>query len=665
MQRQELIDTLASCKQQLAKRVVKQSPALEAQLDSSIKRTLHSIKGIYAMLGLPAIASVIHELESLQAQDRSYATYKHIGSCIQSLWLAETTETPIKEEELKKMSAAQSHDFNDDLGPIITLLELSDEQKSLLQKHEQDVLHDLVKKGNGIYKLVFKCQLEVASKMIDEISTQIAPDGCIISSIPTSSSTNEVLELIVLIGAPKQPTITLDQTNILCREMIRPDSIKSTAGQNAEFDNKPLAAEEKQTNNSQVNFNPNEAQIDDNKTLANRILNIPFTSIQQLIKQSAKLIRLIKKARKTTPVADAQKNHELEELMHTLDHNARKYHEALVKTRLNKAESLEPQLQQLVQALEKQTGKQCTLSIVGGQTLIDADILHDIEIMLVHMIKNAIDHGIESPTERKASGKVPSGSITLTFNASDDGIILTIKDDGKGIDFDALRAKGIEKKIITQDQAATVTHEQLLSFIFTPAFSTKSVATETSGRGIGMDVIKQLIEKHRGTIKIDTSAEQGTNFTITLPSNSVLVRLLRVTCDKKQFALPLGYVEHVFLCEQSHISTVHGKTIYSYEGTVLPAIFLHKIINPEWQIDPHAEYHALLIKHSEQLFILCVDQLLTHEETLIMPLGNETEAVYGNILAGHADFGDDMIVLVIHVSRLAELACHGETATTS
>lgn len=656
MHKQELIDTLASCKQLIAKKKSNKSPALEVQLVNGIKRALHSLKGMFGLLQDHTSAAVLHEIESTFIQDQSEQTLEHIGQVIQSLWLKETTGSKEPIAMPKNLKPIETNNS-------IEKLRLSSHELALLQEQEKASLNQFIRQGGGIYKATLSLPVHDASQVLENINHQLEPDGIIISTIPDAASDAETLHLILLIGNQKKPNITLNSAALDCSELIQPNAAlaKELMPHKQQQDTQSNAPAEYTSADQTVaaDFNPNEATFEHEQNIGRRILNIPFVSIHKLIKQSSKLIQLIKKARKSTQ----QESQEIQELMHDIDHNARRYHESLVKTRLNKAESITPHLQQLLNALANQLGKSCTLTIEGGETLIDADILNDIDTMLVHLIKNALDHGIETSDIRISQGKQAQGSITIRFQSADTGVVIQLSDDGKGIDFDALQAKALEKKLISQEQALTATPDQIMQFIFHPGFSTKKTVSSTSGRGVGMDVVKQTIEKLRGTISIKTEANQGTTFTLKIPSNSILVRLLRVSCLEKHFALPLGYVEHVFVCDKSHISNVDNKTIYSYEGTILPTIFLHKLIDTDWQIDPAAEYFALLIKYGEQLFILCIDQLLGHEETLIMPIGDNVHESYNKLLAGHADFGDDMLVLVLHVSHLSELAGHGETTT--
>jgi two-component system chemotaxis sensor kinase CheA len=285
---------------------------------------------------------------------------------------------------------------------------------------------------------------------------------------------------------------------------------------------------------------------------------------------------------------------------------------------------------------------------------MDRSMIDEIYDPLIHLIRNSVDHGIESPQDRLTAGKPECGKLTLTARHEQGRIILTVEDDGRGIDLEKLRRSAIQKSLISAEDADGLTDEQTLDLIFAAGFSTAQKVTEFSGRGVGLDIVKTNIQRVNGSIHVETVPGQGTQFEIVLPLTLAIVPSLLVRVQQSTFAIPMVTVSETVRLEHSEIKTIRQKPVILLRGSVLPLIQLADVFHFPQTDGERKHLFVVVIQSGKSRFGLIVDSLIGEEEIVVKPLG----AFVGDIpgVSSATILGNGEVALIVDVFNLFKLA---------
>ncbi len=335
----------------------------------------------------------------------------------------------------------------------------------------------------------------------------------------------------------------------------------------------------------------------------------------------------------------------LDEAVNQLDMLVVSLQNSVMKTRMQPIGRLFKKFPRLARDLARQLGKEIELVLGGEETEIDKTMIEDLNDPLVHLIRNAVDHGVEEPEVRRASGKPAKSLIQLEARQIGDHINIIISDDGKGMDPEAIRGKAIAKGLISPDVASSLDENQCLELIFLPGFSTKDQISSVSGRGVGMDVVKTNIKKLNGNVMIRSEVGKGTELTISLPLTLAILPVLLVRLGNQSFAVPLSLVREIITLDQNQIQHVGGKATMVVRGEVLPVISLVSLIHWDDSTPPNTGVMMQLDNHN---FILAVHGFDGHDDVVIKSL--DTFRPSG--VAGVTMSSDGEIVLILDIKEL-------------
>lgn len=335
----------------------------------------------------------------------------------------------------------------------------------------------------------------------------------------------------------------------------------------------------------------------------------------------------------------------LDEAISQLDLLVGDLQNAVMKTRMQPIGRLFQKYPRLARDLARQLGKEVELVLSGEETELDKTMIEDLNDPLVHLVRNAVDHGVESPEERIAAGKKPQSLIQLTAEQVGDHIQIEITDDGKGMNPDALRRKAIEKGLIDQETANGLDEKQCLQLIFMPGFSTKDQISSVSGRGVGMDVVRTNIQKLNGRIDINSLPGEGTRISISLPLTLAILPVLVVRACNQPFAVPLAMVREIITIDPNAIQEVSGKPTIVVRDEILPLRTLAGLLGWEATQKP---YFGVLMQSAEKSFILAIDSFVGRDDVVIKPLQN----IRPKGVAGATLSGDGSVVLVLDMEDL-------------
>jgi two-component system chemotaxis sensor kinase CheA len=328
---------------------------------------------------------------------------------------------------------------------------------------------------------------------------------------------------------------------------------------------------------------------------------------------------------------------------------------AVMKMRMQPIKKVLSKFPRFVRDMSATVRKNVDLQIFGENTEVDKTVIENIGDPLTHILRNSIDHGIESAEERTEKGKSPRGKIVINVYQKGNQIVIEISDDGRGIDVEALKAKAIEKGLITPDDAARMADDAATDIIFMPGFSTKEVATELSGRGVGMDVVKTNISQLNGYVEIKTEKDVGTTFRICIPLTLAIIQALMVEVGGAKYAIPLSPIEETLQITPDQIDNVSGESMIVIRDKVCPLFELNKILdtgsNGSNGSGDNTNKYLIVISIGDKKFCLAVDQLLGQEEVVIKNLeGVDTSSSY---VLGATITGDGKVVFIIDVTALS------------
>ncbi|MCV4342000.1 chemotaxis protein CheA [Pseudomonas capsici] len=323
---------------------------------------------------------------------------------------------------------------------------------------------------------------------------------------------------------------------------------------------------------------------------------------------------------------------------------------AVMKTRMQPIKKVFGRFPRLVRDLARQLKKEINLELVGEETDLDKNLVEALADPLVHLVRNAVDHGIEMPEEREASGKSRGGRVILSAEQEGDHILLSISDDGKGMDPNVLRAIAVKRGVMDKDAADRLSDTDCYNLIFAPGFSTKSEISDISGRGVGMDVVKTKIAQLNGTINIYSTKGQGSKIVIKVPLTLAIMPTLMVMLGNQAFAFPLVNVNEIFHLDLSTTNVVDGQEVVIVRDKALPLFYLKRWLISSAAHEEQHEGHVVILSVGTQRIGFVVDQLVGQEEVVIKPLGKMLQGTPG--MSGATITGDGRIALILDVPSM-------------
>lgn len=334
--------------------------------------------------------------------------------------------------------------------------------------------------------------------------------------------------------------------------------------------------------------------------------------------------------------------------------------EGVMKTRMQPIEHVWSKVPRMVRDLAAACDKQVRLEMVGGDTELDRSLLEAIKDPLTHLIRNAVDHGIETAGRRAAAGKPTTGLLSLRASHSGGQVVVDIVDDGAGIDVDRVAAKAVERGLRTPEQVAAMAPADLLQLLFLPGFSTAEAVTNVSGRGVGMDVVRTRIEAIGGTVDVESELGTGTTWRLRIPLTLAIMPALTVACDGELYAIPqVSLLELVALDAQTSgaVEYVRSAPVYRLRGELLPLVELREVFGAEVPADRAGAVIAVLQADSRR-FGLLVDRVLNTEEIVVKPLSGRLKAI--GLYAGATLLGDGRVSLILDVQAIGRRAMAGD-----
>lgn len=387
------------------------------------------------------------------------------------------------------------------------------------------------------------------------------------------------------------------------------------------------------------------------KAVANRSVRVDIEKLDVLMNLVSELIiaknGLVSVSNQEDSKTSMQSFNEQIEYLERITTNL---HESVMKVRMVPIESVVNRFPRMIRDLSKKLGKEMELIMTGEDTELDRTVIDEIGDPLMHMLRNSADHGLESTIDRLKLGKPQVGTIQLNAYQEGNNVIIDVIDDGAGIDVEKVKASAISKGQITEEQADMMSEKEAIDLLFRPAFSTAEKITDVSGRGVGLDVVKNKIEGLGGDVEVSTKLGEGTKFTVRLPLTLAIIQALMVEVHSEKYAIPLNSIETIEDVMTSDIKYVQQKEVINLRGTVIPIIRLDEVLECPPREEEPENLVVVIVKKGDKQTGLVIDNLLGQQEIVIKPLGKYINI--NKIISGATILGDGEVALIIDSNTL-------------
>ena len=388
------------------------------------------------------------------------------------------------------------------------------------------------------------------------------------------------------------------------------------------------------------------------KPVVNRTIRVDIEKLDSLMNLVSELI-IAKNSivsASAESVAASGANTDFNEKIEYLESVTTNLHESVMKVRMVPIESTVQKFPRMIRDLNKKLGKKMELYMTGEDTELDRTVVDEIGDPLMHLLRNSADHGIESAVVRAQRGKPETGSIFLDAYQEGNNVIIEVRDDGNGIDVEAVKNKAVEKGVVTPEQAAVMADKDAINLLFHPGFSTAKEITDVSGRGVGLDVVKSKIEALSGEVSVKSVLGEGSTWTIRLPLTLAIIQTLMVVVGGEKYAISLGSIETIETIPRGDIKYVENREVINLRGQVLPLIRLCELIDVESKCPDDANLTVVIVKKGDKMAGIVVDELKGQQEIVIKSLGRYIKQV--KFISGATILGDGEVALILDTNAL-------------
>ncbi|MBM7613681.1 chemotaxis protein CheA [Alkaliphilus hydrothermalis] len=652
---------------------------------NEIFRIAHTLKGMSSTMGFQNIAHLTHEMENVLDAIRGGKMAVHeniidiLFNCFDELEnyinLIETegSEGPDTSAELIQVLASLK-----DSGGIVTK-----EVASALEKEvDEEVVQEVVMADIEISEYVHDIILTAISKELNPYYLKITLDSkCMLKSarayiiINTLEKLSDVIYSNPSIEDLEDEKFDLDfqliliskvDASILEKELesiseihsfdiirlqenytvIKEDSdtdIDINIKLNMDHEETSIVHEEMGAQNPLLrNERSDESRNKRNKT--GKTVRVDIDRLDNLMNLVSELI-IIKTRLEDIDDTGRKEGQNMHDAIEYLERITTSLHDAVMKVRMVPIERVFNRFPRMVRDLSKELGKEISLFMSGEDTEVDRTVIDEIGDPLIHLIRNSIDHGIEDPATREKGNKNKSGTVRLVAYPDGNSVVIEVEDDGKGINIDKVKAKALERGVITPQQSHLMEDKDIIQLLFHPGFSTADKISDISGRGVGLDVVKTKIETLGGVVEVDTKQGQGSKFTIRLPLTLAIIQALLVTVGSEKYAIPLNSIKEITTIQANTIRKVQNHEVVLYRNATLPILKLSNILNVTSASEDHEEYVVVIVKKGDKTVGVVVDHLVGQQEIVIKSLGKYLANI--KAIAGATILGNGSVALIV------------------
>ena len=655
--------------------VIENGGDVDPGLLNTIFRGAHSFKGISGMFGFDDLCELCHHMENLLDSLR-------LGKVQLSEKLIETLFSLLEVLTRLVHGKAESEDFTLDITPSIQRIDAllhGDESSAspmapqgidpailrVLTEYEEHRLNESIKNGKNILRVAVNFSLMSFDVELAALTDQLKQYGEVLSTLPSAGDVPGHIGFQLLFGTrcsgeELEGLLHSEDLSVVC--LYSPTLIAVPLGLpvTPQLPARPVAVK--------VEVVAKEVEGSEEERAASlrslsRTVRVDIDKLDNLMNIVGELV-LSKSAITALAVQLKQQisndlTAELQKATRGLERRLEELQQGVMDVRMVPISQIFDKMVRIIRRVSNEQGKRITLDIRGAETELDKLIVEDLSDPLMHLVRNAVDHGIEPAQERLAAGKAEKGTITLWAAQKGNHVVLEIGDDGRGIDADRVRKKAIERGLISAE--TELSREDIFNLVLLPGFSTRDEVTDLSGRGVGMDVVKNNIAALSGAIEIDSEFGRGTLMTITLPITLAIIKALIVRVSGRSYAIPINSVLETLMIDATVIRTIERREVLELRQKTLPLLRLTDVFAlPVEAREGNTRSFVVVTGMAEKRIGIMVDELIGQQDVVIKSLGKTLAFVRG--IAGAADLGNQKTILVLDVGGLMNEVLRGETA---
>src|SRR5690625_2771600 len=626
----------------------------DLSLVSEIFRSAHTLKGMAATMEFKDIASLTHQMENVLDKIRH-------NELAVSTEVIDITFTAIEYLEEMVQAISEGNDGKKDVTPLVEQLEqmekggtnagqtadrreIADVGAIELDDYQVTVTDQAKEQGFQAFQITVRLRDDCILKGVRAymVFQTMETHGEFIKTIPAMEDLEEgdFEQEFVLIFLSKSAEVEIQTLIYNVSEVAHVEVEKLTV----ESD-RPEMLE----NNPEVSTpSADEAKSVASKGTPTKTIRVNLERIDHLMNLFEEIV--IDRSR-LEDLAEKIKNPDLTETVEHMTRVSEDMQSLILAMRMVPVEQVFNRFPRMVRGLARDLEKEIDLEIIGAETELDRTVIDEIGDPLVHLIRNSVDHGIELPERRKASGKAATGTLILRAFHSGNHVFIEIEDDGAGINREKVESKAIENGLISEEESKNLSDDEISQLILSPGFSTTDEISDVSGRGVGLDVVKSKIESLGGEIAITSEQGTGSRFSIQLPLTLSILSTLLVKVQYETYAVPLSSIVETVLLKESEMMYAHGQKVMDFRGNIIPLISLKEVFQVPEEMEMDAQHHAVVVVNKgDKMTGLIVDSFIGQREVVLKSLGNYLRDVYA--ISGATILGDGHVSLIIDPNAL-------------
>jgi two-component system chemotaxis sensor kinase CheA len=652
---EELLDTLSRDLVEFES----QGTSVRPELVNKIFREVHSLKGLAGMLGFGDISELSHSLEDMLDKlrmgkiefskdliDLLYDAIDSLNRLVISIndpslsGLVDMNGLTTRIHQVITRQPARAHD-----DPFVELT-LDEQTKKSLTEYEEHRLLENVRAGKHILSLEVTFDFSDFDERLRALTASLVDSGEVISTLPAIPSGNmNGIAFRLLYGS----VLDIAAVQILAPGAAVSSLRKERGAVAAPAPAAPAVEAQAAAPEEELSLRSLSQTVRVDISKLDHVMNI----VGELIIEKTQLEALTRAvALGTGPQQARMTSHELGKISRNLDRKLNELQKSVIEIRMVPVGQIYSKLSRTVRKTARELNKEIELVLRGEDTELDKMMVEELTDPLMHIIRNALDHGIEPAAERRAAGKNPVGRVVLNAYQQGNSVVLDVTDDGRGIDTERIRKVAVKRGLVGEKEV--VDQQRAHELMFTAGFSTAAEVSEISGRGVGLDVVKKNIQDLKGTIDVITRVGEGTTFRISLPITLAIIQALIVEAGGEKFAIPLTSVEESLRIYTRDIKTVERKEVFTLRDFTLPLLRLSDAFGLDDQHDhgPDTKWFIVVTRAGEKTVGLLVKALVRQQEVVIKSIGERLKTIPG--IAGATEIGESEIVLVVDVGSLID-----------
>lgn len=630
----------------------------ELSIVNEIFRSAHTLKGMSATMGYEDLASLTHCMENVldairnkkivvtpQVLDVLFESLDHLEAMVVEISEGGTGKRDVSStvKELEALEKGETSNYSKDQAKSHS------ENIQIYDQYERQIILQSKEQGFQAFELSITlredCILKAARVyMVFEVVEQI---GEIVKTMPSV----EMLESEQFETNFKLSILTKESANDVKERILKVSEVDVVDVSEIDADRMDVSTQDETNPNSEQTDSNGTEKDDSQKASATsssgKTIRVNIERLDQLMNLFEELV--IDRGR-LEEISKSIRSSELNETVERMSRVSGDLQNIILTMRMVPVEQVFNRFPRMVRGLAKDLGKKVNLEIVGAETELDRTVIDEIGDPLVHLLRNSIDHGIEAPSVRSSAGKNETGTIYLRAYHSGNHVFIEIEDDGSGINKQRVVKKALENGIISKEMSENLTDKQCFELLFASGFSTAEVISDISGRGVGLDVVKNKIESLGGSIYVDSTAGFGTIFSIQLPLTLSIMSVMLVEIQNEKYAIPLSSIIETAIIKKEDILSAHNQKVIDFRGRVVPLVNLKEIFEVPVTAESNQHVPVVVVRKGDKMAALAVDSFIGQQEIVLKSLGQYLTSVFA--ISGATILGDGQVALILDCNAL-------------